>query len=301
VTDSVVIEDNDSPEPQKAEAPAQEQNGNAAAQPAPEAPKEDKAKRGTGYVDFEALPKEIAEVIEPRFKRLYGNLKAVERDRDSQFAINQKLAEQLEELSSKVNQREADTTLDRLRSEYQSAMMSADYSKAADVMERITDYKAEQRTAQPRRVEVPQPTQEAVDLSPVEQRHIAAWQAATDENGQPLRPWANPAHPKFQSVMKLIGAVTDDPDFAGAGIQNILQEVDKKMGAAPSNQRIASVLTTNPESISKQPRAVALSDQEKRVAVRMFRDTGMVKTDDDAYNRYRAAKSNSGRAIVVED
>ena len=295
--DSVIIED-EGAEPE-GQTPAQEQNGNAAAQPAPEAPKEDKAKRGTGYVDFDSLPKDIAEVIEPRFKRLYGNLKAVERDRDSQFEINRKLAEQLEELHSKVNQRDTGDTLSRLREAHKVALMSADYDKATEIMEQITDYKAQAKPTP--RVEVPAPTREAVDLSPAEQRAIVSWQAATDENGQPLRPWANAAHPKFQSAMKMIGAVTDDPDFAGASITEVLAEVDKKMGSTAQRGRVASVLTSTPEAVSKAPRAVALTDPEKRVALRMFRDTGMAKTDDDAYNRYRSAKGNTSRAIVVED
>ncbi len=95
--------------------------------------------------------------------------------------------------------------------------------------------------------------------------------------------------------------VDDDPDFAGASITEVLAEVDKKMGSTAQRGRVASVLTSTPEAVSKAPRAVALSDAEKRVAVRMFRDTGMAKTDDDAYNRYRSAKSNTSRAIVVED
>lgn len=295
--DSVIIED-EGAEPEGQTSP-QEQNGNAAAKPAPEAPKEDKAKRGTGYVDFDSLPKEIAEVIEPRFKRLYGNLKAVERDRDSQFEINRKLAEQLEELHGKVNQRDTGDVLSRLREAHKNALMSADYEKATDIMEQITDYKAQAKPAP--RVEVPAPTRDSFDLSPAEQRAVVAWQSAVDDDGQPIRPWANASHPKFQSAMKLIGAVTDDPDFAGASITEVLAEVDKKMGGQPQRGRVATVLTTDQGAVAKVPRAVGLSDDEKRVAVRMFRDTGMVKTEEDAHNRYRAAKSNTGRALVVED
>lgn len=295
---SIVIEDDipeAAPAPAKNEAPAVQQPA-----PEPEAAPE-KVKRGTNYVDFDSLPKEIADVIEPRFKRLYGNLKAVERDKQALFEANQRLIERMESLEQQTATKQTTDQMAELRNAYAQAQMSADYNRAAEILEQMADLKAAAKENKVR-IAPPKPTEPELDLSQQEQAAVVAWAAQTDEDGQPLRPWANPAHPKFARFQGALRGVTDDPDFTGAALSKILGEVDRMMGAPTQARGAAAVLTSSPESAIKAPRAVALTDQEKRVAQKMFRDTGIAKTDEDAHNLFRRNKSaTSSNRFVVED
>jgi hypothetical protein len=294
----VTIED-DSPEP----APAPKQDAKAEVQqPAPEpapAPEEDKAKKGTKFVE---LPPEL----DARFKRIYANMKAAERNNEALFKANVELIKRLDDMESRTAQEQTTDQMTRLKNEYAQSQMSADYGRAADILEQMADLKAAAKQAGVKAQEIPKPVEPDIDLSQSEQQTVVAWGQQTDDNGQPLRPWANPSSPKFAKFQAALSAVTADPDYAGAAIPRILAEVDRMMGGQQRAAGAAPVLTSSPD-VSVKTRALALSDGEKKVAERMFHYTGIVKSAEEAHNRYRAVRGSpsAGRQdsnrYVVED
>lgn len=286
------------PAPGKDEAPAVQQPS-----PEPEASsEEEKAKRGTKFV-------ELPEEVEARFKRIYGNLKATQRDNEKLFAANQRLIDRLDQLEQAQAQRQTTGQMGDLKAAYANALATADYQRAADIQEQMLELKTAAKDAGvkiPDPVAQPQPTEPELDLSQQETATVVAWGSATDDNGQPLRPWANPAHPKFQRFRASLQAVTNDPDFAGGSLATILGEVDRMMGAAAAPQRAAApVLNSAPDASLKVQRNAPLSDAEKRAAVRMFQYTGVVKSEEEAHNLYRKNKSvggsRSSASVVIED
>lgn len=302
----LTITDDDTGPAQAAPAPAPKQNEPAPAavqQPAEEpaaSAEEEKARRGTKFV-------EMPDEIEARFKRIYGNLKATQRDNEKLFAANQRLIDRLDQLEQSQAQRQATGQMGDLKAAYANALATADYQRAADIQEQMLELKTAAKDAGvkvPDPVAQPQPTEPELDLSQQETATVVAWGSAVDDNGQPLRPWANPAHPKFQRFRATLQAVTNDPDFAGGTLTSILGEVDKMMGSSPARGAAASpVLNSASDASIKGTRALALTDSEKRAAVRMFQYTGVVKTEDEAHNLYRKNKSggaNSSR-VVIED
>lgn len=284
------------PAPKQDETPAVQQS---APEPAPEAESE-KTKKGTKFVD---LPPEL----DARFKRIYANMKAAERNNEALFKANVELIKRLDDMEAKTAQRQTTDQMGALKEEFTRAQMAADYERAANILEQMTDLKVAAKQAGVKAPELPKPAEAEVDLSQSEQQTVVAWGQQTDDNGQPLRPWANPSSPKFPKFQATLSAVTSDPDFAGASIAKILGEVDRMMGSPGRAGGVAPVLSSSPDAAIKAARAVALSDDEKRVAERMFHYTGVVKSADDAHNKYRALKSASaaGRQdsnrYVVED
>lgn len=291
----VTIEDDEPSAP----APAPVKNEAAPVQPpAPEpeaAPEEDKGKRGTKYV-------EMPEEIEARFKRIYGNLKATQRDNEKLFSANQRLIERLDALEQGQAQRQATSQMGGLKDAYAQALATADYQRAADIQEQMLELKTAAKDVGVK-VETPRQTEPDLDLSKAEQSTVVAWGSQTDEDGQPLRPWASPDHGKFLKFQNALRTVTEDPDFAGSNIGSILSEVDRIMGAAGQQQRRAAapVLNSSPEASTRAARAAPLSDVEKRVAEKMFWNTRIAKTQEDAHNLFRRNKSNGSNRMTVED
>jgi len=293
----VTIED-DTPEP----APAPKQDAKAEVQqPAPEpapAPEEDKAKKGTKFVD---LPPEL----DARFKRIYANMKAAERNNEALFKANVELIKRLDDMESRTAQKQTTDQMGALKEEYARAQMSADYQRAAEILDQMTELKIAAKSAGVRAPDIPKQVEPDIDLSQGEQQTVVAWGQQTDDNGQPLRPWANPSSPKFPKFQAALSAVTSDPDYAGAAIPKILAEVDRMMGGPQRANGAAPVLSSTAEAAIKAPRALALSDAEKKVAERMFQYTGVVKTAEDAHNKYRSLKPGASRQesnrYVVED
>jgi hypothetical protein len=306
MTDNLVITDDETLAPGKDDAPEVQQP--AAKPEAPPEAKEDKVAKGTQFVDFSQIPdKDLATAIEKRFERMYANVKNLERktqmserDRHALFEANRRLVEEIENIKSAQTQRVAQDEISVIKAEINSALMAADYAKATDLTERLAELKASKREDKP--IPVAQPAaQEPIDLTPVEQRQIVAWQQAVDDDGQPVRPWAHPGHPKFQKMQALIAAATKDPDMEGAPLSDILSHVDGLMsGTGKARQASAAVLSPTGE-VPKQARAIALSDTEKRVAEKMFLNTRVAKTAEDAHNLFRRNKSSTSNRYVVED
>lgn len=299
------------------EAPAQEQNGNAPVQqPAEAAPapaqgkteREDKVAKGTQFVDFDQIPdKQLATAIESRFKRVYWNVKNLENqvrsadeERARMFEINKQMAEELASLRRAQEDKSAGDAVTVLKGRIQQALAVADYATATDLTEQLAEAKAAQKMRPERRIEVPEPQQPeapVMNLSAAEQRTLVSWQSHVDDSGQPVRPWANPAHPQFQKTLGIISAVMKDPEFEGAGLAQILGQVDQLMGGGRQQPRTAAFPTSDPAIAGSVQRATPLSDQEKRVAEAMFLRSGipgLAKTAEEAHNMYRKNKKGGG-------
>ncbi|RJO72855.1 MAG: hypothetical protein C4523_02470 [Myxococcales bacterium] len=239
-------------------------------------------KPGTEFVDFADLPPEVREKVEPRFKRLYWNLKEHERalvDIGSRYKVVED--ELLNLKQNHVNQKTEDE-LTGLRREKIAALERADYVRAAELDEKIFEIKA-----QPKKAEVKQPETTEAQLGPTEMAAYQMWSGQTDQNGNLMRPWTQKTHPLFSKAMAEVHAVGADPRFSGEPVEKILQEIDRRMGITgrPAAQQVLGASQTR--QVDKK---IALSEDEKRVARRLYRLSGIVKNDDEAFDRYLKAK-----------
>ena len=182
---------------------------------------------GTEWVDDQEWGSPKAKA---RFERVYGHLKSGERKFQELQKHNQLLAAKLEELIAKHDTAEVNTRVGQIQAAIADAKNKGDAKAEAHLQVMLTqELQPKQRQAIP----VPQITD---DVPTLDLSEAQAWEAETDTDGNFLRPWAQPSHPRYGEVHRLTTQLIGDPGF-GSDVPKILAEIDKRMGTKKPQRR----------------------------------------------------------------
>lgn len=276
---------------------------------------------GNEPIDFSTA---TPEQVEARFNNIYGQMQRQDRELRSLRQYKDIAAEQskaIDELRSGMH-----TVVDHLqtdryadienhwRSQMQSAHERGDTRAFLDAQDKLIDIRTEKRDferqqrsrAQNATQQQSQEPQQKLpsasemgnralnsgDITQQDMRGIEAWQNERGTDGNVLRPWAhnnNPSDPDPDYVKALLISkqVFTNPQYMGMTAAQKLAEVDKRMGISPRNtqggQQVMSANLTNGRRSGK----LSLSDEQKKIAVRMKSGGSKAKSDSDHIEAYR--------------
>ena len=109
-----------------------------------------------------------------------------------------------------------------------------------------------------------------------------AWASEVDKDGNQVRPWASPAHPKHKRLVEMAAGVISDPDFADEPLEKVLEEVDRLMGLdKPKAVRNAAAVVNGDGNVPPKKAEGRLSPDQERVARFMF------PNEKDPIKKYR--------------
>jgi len=223
--------------------------------PAPETKAPAKEPDGTDFVEIED-PKLAA-----RFRRLYGHVKSLERGNHALVEHTTALQKKLEEITGLVETGQTVAATKQIKDQLVLAKQRGDAAAEVELTDRLTKVNATPRQG----TQLPPPPQtETIELNEARQ-----WESETDAEGNFLRPWAQPTHPRFNEAMALAKTLVGDPTV-GADMTRVLSAIDKKMGlkTAPAKRPSASTVMS---SDARPPRGELpdLTNEQLLVAKRM--------------------------------
>lgn len=240
----------------------------------------DEKTKTEGRVEFED-PK-----VEARFKEVYGQMKQYERiSKDSVRTVDQlaadnaKLVSRLDQMESSQAEKAVSDRLGELAGQEKEAMESGDYERATDVRNQITDLKVDAKVPKEPAAEEP----EEPWLTPERYEKISDWSAERDDQGNLLRPWADPDHEDHKTALRAAQVIiSDNPDV---DLDDLLKEIEKVNGRVTqkTTRPFASTLSANSD-VRPQSKKISLSEDEKLIARRMYQG------DPKAVEKYAKAK-----------
>lgn len=234
--------------------------------------KEEDNKEGKKFVEF--TPEQ-----EARFKRVYGHMKEYERNLMKLAQQNGELIGRLEEMESKYLAKDTGDRLSALKAEKKAAYESGNIDRVMEIDDQIMELKS----FKVEKKEKPPALKEAEEwLTPERKVTLDAWASEQDKDGNQLRPWASPAHPKHKRLVEMAAGVLNDPDFANEPLERVLEEVDKLMGIEkPKVSRTAATVLNGDGNVSQKKSEGKLSPEQERVARMMF------PNEKDPMKKYR--------------
>jgi hypothetical protein len=304
----VEVSDDETVSPQK---PAETQPAAAPARPVPalkaQAKPEEGEEKGTDWVEIDD-PK-----LKARFNRLYRHTKeANERAEKTERQIallaeqNNKLQKALETIAGGLKDKETQAELADLKRSAKEALATGDTEAFMEVNERLLEIKQETKKPAPAPADAaPQP------ISQTEERVLHTWQQATGDDGEVLRPWAQPNHPEFAATLDMIEKLSKEPEMANASIRELLKEVDRRMAKVldiddedePRNPVRRAFAAPRGRAAPAERQSTALTNQERVIAEAMFMGSrgSLAKTAKEAHELYLKQKRLTGRSVAVED
>jgi hypothetical protein len=272
------------------------------------------ARPGTKFTQF-STPEEKA-----RFDRVYGHMKEYERQNQALLQELQALKGQVAGISTQQANREVTSAISQAKAELTDAMRRADYDAVADAQDKLADLRAELKLAAAK----PAPKEERTASQDGEALELSEDESATISDWRRQNAYAREGHPQFKRVQSLLQAVAADPEFDGAPLEDLFNEVDRLMGQGPTFGRQERqqaqqqadrdptgrfvARTLQPMGARQQgqpsagPKKAALSADQQRIAERMFMDgnTPLARTREEAHKLY-AARVGMGRELSVEN
>lgn len=226
-----------------------------------EAPKEEK--KGTEWVDFEELPEEIRGKYEERFKRIYGHNKQSERVIESLSKDMRSIIDRLDAQEQAQEKKKLDDKLSELKGQKVEALKAADYDRVTQIDEQIIEEKTKE--------DVKPKVQDTYQMSPQMVAKLTTWASELDNDGNMVRPWADPAHPKHQKMLQMATAIMQDPDFDDPDdlkkMEKVLGEVDRLFVTPKATRNTAQVLSG--ESVRNTSKNSTLTEAQKFTARKM--------------------------------
>ena len=180
---------------------------------------EDNKPNGYDEVDFNEFPDEIRQKIEPRFHRIYGQMKRNENANKELIENQRRIYEKLEGWENGLKGQETATRVNQLKAEWKEAFRLGDAAKAWSINEEMTNLKVAPLVAP--------------KVQPVEQKTsiVSSDEATVIEVWADSRPFAQDGN-KFQKwTATQLSDVWVDPDFVDAPIEDKLAEVDRRYAA----------------------------------------------------------------------
>lgn len=219
------------------------------------------AKTG-GYdrIDFSKLPEEVRAEIEPRFHRMYGQVKAQDRKFTEAMDVMRQQSEVIAELQKGVgnvvnhlNTQDFNNAEAKAREDADAAFKRGDSRAYLAATEKVAQLSAQKTVNQTLRQQTQQqqpqqpqqqkqPTNSARDvanraaqqglLDPADVSAFEAWQEERDNTGNLVRPWTKreTAGEGFDAALMRSASVFADPKYKNASIEQKLEAVDRMMG-----------------------------------------------------------------------
>ena len=217
-----------------------------------------------------------------RFNRIYAQLKSQDTIQAEIIKQNRQLMDKLEQYETTGKTVEHKTELEKLKAVRRTMLMEGRLEEADQLDEQI--YELRQAKPKAKEPTVDQPVQ----LDPAIQNKVVSWANAVDADGEMLRPFMLPGHPKNKAALVLIESVLRDDALYGRDIDEYVIAIDKALESAGYMKTKTKTGFSPVLESSGQPRAsrgkTSLSMEEIAVAKKMYRD------DPDPIARYMKAK-----------
>ncbi len=213
---------------------------------------------GTEYLDFDDLPDDVRKVVEPRFNRIYHNMKDWEKKAGAAIEFSHGIKEQLDSLQEKQTASSKQEQLSKIQEKLKQAKEEGDVDREVDLQTQLSVLAAS-----------PGEKTETVDLPAQEpsydQQAMQTWAGETNADGSLKRPWAREGHPRFRQVAALGNSILYDPKNENEPIESVLAQVDRAM-SSPSSPNVIDPSDNSGGSSNKSPK---LSSEERFVAGKM--------------------------------
>lgn len=234
-----------------------------------------------------------------RFNRLYAQIKTQERIQARLAADNAALADKLAALENKSLVQDHTKDLASLKAARKQAWIDGNLDLADELDEKIYEF----RTNAPK-VDQPKTTQTQVPQIPSAiQARVADWIGEADEEGNLLRPYAHPGHPKFEQFKNIVAGIMSEPTLANtilnaddgysADVSAIFDKVEAAMIAVglgkAKKQKVQPPVLSPSAKGSTTKEKTGLTNDEVMVAKKMYRG------DPDPIARYKKAKESMSR------
>lgn len=241
-----------------------------------------------GHVDFTTAD---PATIQRRMNRMYAQTKQHEKIQAQLAEDNRRLVERLEALENSKSTETHVSKLESLKAERRNALINGDLVRADELDDAIFEL----RNNKPEVIKESK-KEELPYISPALQTRATNWMQETDEEGNLLRPFASPDHPKHKQFIKIVEGIVSDPEVAATilhldaddpNIDDVFNRVDKAMevvGLAKKRKSkiIPSVLTPTPKGGNNKGE-IKLTMEQIAVAKKMY------KGDPDPIARYKNA------------
>lgn len=262
----------------KQEAPPSEEKGGVSVSEQEQQQQDasgDGEKEGTEFVEFEDPE------MEKRFKRIYGHMKQNERLVDNLVKDNKALLTRLDTMEETDAEEKQTAEVDTLKEAKRTALEEGDYDKVMELDDKILDLKVSGKKELDGSKVSKSIEEEHSWLTPERQTMLLEWAHETDGNGNMLRPWSDPGHPKHMRAIEMASSVMNDPEYAKASDADVMAEIDRMMNAveksADKKPNASPVLAGDGNARRRSSsKKITLSNEQKLVAQKM----GMT---DDAY------------------
>jgi hypothetical protein len=242
----------------------------------PESNTESKKPEGWDHV-------EIPDEVKPRFNRLYGEVKTLQRISREKDDILRQQSEAIEDLRKNQTQvvsylQDTDfvKTESQLKEQRKEAYEKGNLLLVDDINDKLAEIKIEKKLSKLNKVneqkEAPRgfdanKAVERANLSPEDMEVYKAWANETDDNGNLVRPWVNERDQRNIAAATEGAAVFRNPIYANRAFGDKLKEIDKRMGLI--NQNTASgVMGTGNLTSSKKSSTLKLTPNQEKIALK---------------------------------
>lgn len=209
---------------------------------------------GTEFVDLDELPP----AAQKRFKRIYAHMKENERALEESGKVNKQLYDRLRKIEENSNTSQRETKIAAIKSQLKDAIESGDVDRQVELNGELQ--KTYATNTEPEPIEMPE---SAVDLNA---RKLESMAAEVDDDGNMKRPWMQQTHPRFQEAVSAANAVMYSPEYQGHPIEDIMEEVDRRM---ISKKRTAPQVLDSAENKGPKKDSTELTSEQKLVAKAM--------------------------------
>lgn len=222
---------------------------------------------------------EFTKEQQQRFNRLYKQVKDGKTRQEQLLEDNKKLFEKLSKLEEQLTDKEVKTALTGLKKARNTAIQEGDADKATEIEEEIENIRNKHEEAKKElkkeKEELEQKYTKSV-LSEETQARVKEWVTEKDENGELVRPFADPKHPQHGKFRRVVNAVLSDEDVSGMTEDETFEAVDtalKAVGLIKTKDKKPTIATVLPglasSGGSKKP-PVKLSETQRYIAKKMF-------------------------------
>lgn len=212
---------------------------------------------------------------ERRFKHVWKRFRGEERVSTQLAADNKALLERLETVEQNVAQTGANSATAELRSQKIQAFENGEWDRAAQIDEQMLDIKvaaaSSNGVAANGSSKVHETPADPGGLSSEDRTYVEHWQREKNDDGSQKRPWADPGHAYHARALRAITTISQDPEFEGAPLEDILVEADLMMGVTKGMRPAAGAVLSNDGNAGggRGKKTPALSAEQKAVAAKM--------------------------------
>lgn len=220
-----------------------------------------------------------------RFNRIYGQMKRGQQIQEQLLADNKALYDKLSRLEASMTEKEVNGALKDLRKAKANAVALGDVDRASEIEDEIdqlkdkySEAKKSQEEENKKREEEAKKAAEEYTLPETTQEAIRNWALEKDDEGNYIRPFANPAHPQHKKFTRIVQTVLTDEDAAGMNEEQIFKAVDTALEAfgllkskpKKSNKDLLPSVLPGLSSSKSRDTSKPLTETEKYIAKRMF-------------------------------